>query len=262
MPCSDKPQSAMITAEESLIDSLRLRLADWVQGELVWYAGSFTIHLLGLSALLLLGNMVVSPHLDDDVPVIVSVLPEKRIDEPPVFLPIERVAPDEDLPAELVIDPTILKPTQGAREEDYIDERPGYKPNGSESKVADSRNTQGSRGRFRCRRVWPRRCTEGAAWWHRGSGEQGAERHSRRHGARFRFYENWHRTYEDCRSSRDRCFDLVGPATKVRMEAGASRTTNTNAAAAVCVQSRAQSSPIRRSNLAWAVAVSGGWPNA
>ena len=34
-------------------DSLAERIADWARTELVWYAGSFTIHLLGLSLLLL-----------------------------------------------------------------------------------------------------------------------------------------------------------------------------------------------------------------
>ena len=32
------------------------RFGDWVRNELIWYAASFTFHLLGLSALLLLGN--------------------------------------------------------------------------------------------------------------------------------------------------------------------------------------------------------------
>ena len=33
------------------------RFMDWVRTDLVWYAGSFTAHLLAMSLLLLLGNM-------------------------------------------------------------------------------------------------------------------------------------------------------------------------------------------------------------
>ena len=38
------------------------RFGDWVRNELIWYAASFTFHLLGLSALLLLGNFTAADH--------------------------------------------------------------------------------------------------------------------------------------------------------------------------------------------------------
>ena len=37
-------------------ETLAERFMDWVRTELVWYAGSFSFHLLGLSVLLLLPN--------------------------------------------------------------------------------------------------------------------------------------------------------------------------------------------------------------
>ncbi len=39
-------------------DSLGARFMDWVRTELVWYAGSFTFHLFGLSLLLLIPSAI------------------------------------------------------------------------------------------------------------------------------------------------------------------------------------------------------------
>ena len=38
-------------------DTLAERFMEWVRTDLIWYAGSFTFHLLLLSSLLLLGNV-------------------------------------------------------------------------------------------------------------------------------------------------------------------------------------------------------------
>ena len=52
-------ETVMVKKEEELYrdETLSERFMDWVRTELVWYAGSFTLHLLLISALLLLGNI-------------------------------------------------------------------------------------------------------------------------------------------------------------------------------------------------------------
>ena len=50
--------------DQPLDETLASRLMDWVRGELVWYAGSFTVHLLGLSLLLLMGSFATREMID------------------------------------------------------------------------------------------------------------------------------------------------------------------------------------------------------
>ena len=103
---------------------------DWVRTELVWYAGSFSFHLLGLSLLLLLPNFGGSPNQDDG-PVLVSQAEEDvgKIERDT----FDRVPPD-DLNAiqspDLVIE-TTLRPLApgGAADKDY-DQSPDYVPEG------------------------------------------------------------------------------------------------------------------------------------
>ena len=56
-------------------ETLSEHFMDWVRTELVWYAGSFTIHLLALSLLLLLGP-IMSRASQDDIVTLESKAPE------------------------------------------------------------------------------------------------------------------------------------------------------------------------------------------
>ena len=68
-------------------DSLAERFMEWVRTELIWYAGSFTFHLLLLSSLLLLGN-VAARGIQGDAPGFDSTQKEdkgeKTADPPPL----------------------------------------------------------------------------------------------------------------------------------------------------------------------------------
>ena len=73
------------------------RVWDWVRTELIWYAASFTFHLLGLSALLLLGN-VAARTIGPPPDAFVSVAPEpepEAADIQPLHIP---PVVDDDLP--------------------------------------------------------------------------------------------------------------------------------------------------------------------
>ncbi len=81
-------------------ETLRDRFEDWVRNELVWYAGSFSFHLLALSVLLLLPN-VGGNHDQDDSITFVSKADEEvenkepdRIDPPGIWQP-ERTQPEQ-----------------------------------------------------------------------------------------------------------------------------------------------------------------------
>jgi hypothetical protein len=57
--------NAVAEEEQYEDDSLGARFMDWVRTELIWYAGSFTVHLLGLSLLLLMGNFTTGVIIGD-----------------------------------------------------------------------------------------------------------------------------------------------------------------------------------------------------
>ena len=82
------------------------RFLDWVRTELVWYAGSFSFHLLGLSVLLLLPNFGGSDN-PDDATVLVSKAEEVQNKESEQFEPIDSCVFESIQPPELkIIDPT------------------------------------------------------------------------------------------------------------------------------------------------------------
>ena len=90
-------------AEETLSE----RFMDWVRTELVWYAGSFTIHLLALSLLLLVGfstreNM-------GDAPVFESKAPEPENKELGKFDKFDIGEPPQDQPLQIDVDPHAAK---------------------------------------------------------------------------------------------------------------------------------------------------------
>ncbi len=93
--------------EETLME----RFIDWVRTELVWYAGSFSLHLLALSALLLLPNLGGGQN-QDDTTVLVSQAQEEPQKEPTERIdPFEIGPPDETQPQVLDITPPPKPPT-------------------------------------------------------------------------------------------------------------------------------------------------------
>ena len=111
-------------AEEELCqgDSLAERFMEWVRTEAIWYAGSFTFHLLLLSSLLLLGN-VAARAIQGDGP---GFEPAENLEKPEKELAMpERIeigdTPEE--PTELTPETlTLEKPAIQAQTEEYNDD--------------------------------------------------------------------------------------------------------------------------------------------
>ena len=98
---------------------------DWVRTELVWYAGSFSLHLIGLSALLLLPS-VGGGLGQDETPQLVSKADEeetaKKEKESWEFERRDIGDLDPDPPKEeLVVDPTLPPMVQEAQKEEIYD---------------------------------------------------------------------------------------------------------------------------------------------
>jgi hypothetical protein len=99
---ANKPVSDC-SEELSADGTLREQLMDWVRTELAWYAGSFSIHLLALSALLLLPS-VVGPRNQDDTPQFASMPKEDPQLKPPDTAPLDTGVIDEVPPPDLKIE--------------------------------------------------------------------------------------------------------------------------------------------------------------
>lgn len=125
-------------------ETLRERFMTWVRTELVWYAGSFSFHLLGLSVLLLLPNFG-GGHDQGDTPMLVSSSNEngdvakkenwefKRTDLgdlDPIQLP------------EFKVDPTLKAFVPQAQKAEINDNSPDFKPRG----LGDPKGTPGVPG--------------------------------------------------------------------------------------------------------------------
>ncbi len=102
-------------------ETLSERFMDWVRTELVWYAGSFSFHLLALSILLLLPNFGGEGN-QGDAPVIESKADEVEKKEPEKFDKVDIGEIEETPPAELDVDPTLEKPAQAAQDAEYNDD--------------------------------------------------------------------------------------------------------------------------------------------
>jgi hypothetical protein len=134
--------SVPVDEEEPLQDdSMQARFLEWVRTELVWYAGSFTIHLLGLSMLLLIPNSVLE-RAGGDVPSFDEVQAEKQDStEQKQFEKFDIGDVEEEQPKELDVDPTLEKPGHEAQTEEYNDDnavfehKGGGTPTGSKDMV-------------------------------------------------------------------------------------------------------------------------------
>ena len=134
-----------VEGEEQFVEeTLSERFMDWVRTELVWYAGSFTIHLLGLSLLLLVGF---STHQDlGDIPVFESKAPDADKKEPEKFEKYDLGEIEETPPPQLDVDPTLEKPKTEAHDEEYYDESKNFEHRGGGSKTGAADNPGGGAG--------------------------------------------------------------------------------------------------------------------
>ena len=103
-------------------ETLSERFMDWVRTELVWYAGSFSFHLLALSILLLLPNFSQEDNQGDAPVIQAKTEDEVEKKEPEKFDKVDIGEIEETPPAELNVDPTLEKPAQEAQEEEHYDD--------------------------------------------------------------------------------------------------------------------------------------------
>jgi hypothetical protein len=105
---------------------------DWVRNELVWYAGSFSFHLLALSVLLLLPNFG-GGQGQDDAPALVSNADEEvKTREFDYLKPLDPGQPEPTRPEKLNVDPFLQPRAQEAiyYNADKVFELKGGRPNG------------------------------------------------------------------------------------------------------------------------------------
>ncbi|MGA2616412.1 MAG: prenyltransferase/squalene oxidase repeat-containing protein [Thermoguttaceae bacterium] len=111
-------------------DSLGVRLANWVRTELLWYAGSFTFHVIGLSLLLLIPGAIVDSA--EDTRRFDAVQAEKpEGDEPQKLEPFDVDKPEETLPPVLNVDPKLEQPGREAQEEGQQGDKEVRQPEGN-----------------------------------------------------------------------------------------------------------------------------------
>jgi hypothetical protein len=82
-------------------EPLAARLVEWVRTELVWYAGSFTIHLLALSVLLLMGNFAPTARVDNAPSFDAPEAERTPSDKIPDLGPLVIGEPEESQPTEI-----------------------------------------------------------------------------------------------------------------------------------------------------------------
>ena len=112
-------------------ETLWQRFLDWVRTELVWYAGSFSFHLLALSVLLLLPNVGQQDNLDDN-PVLVSKADEEvaKKEEEWKFNKPDIGEIDDAQPEKLIVDPTLQPPPQEDQKAESNDNSPVFERKG------------------------------------------------------------------------------------------------------------------------------------
>jgi hypothetical protein len=115
-------------------DTLGERFMDWVRTELVWYAGSFTFHLLLISSLMLFGTRAseVVVHDEPQFEADTQKPPEqKQPDVDPVVDKQYDIGETPEDPTELTTETlTAPPPGQVEQQEDYIDDSAGYEARG------------------------------------------------------------------------------------------------------------------------------------
>ena len=139
------------------------RFMDWVRADLVWYAGSFTAHLLAMSLLLLMGNMAAKVIIVGEAPSFDPAKVEKPEEDPPIPErfpigdPIEEPRPitTEILPFE--------RPEVKPQEEEYNDDEKEFQQRGGGTANPSKNPTLGGPDGFKVlaygngANYWPRR---------------------------------------------------------------------------------------------------------
>jgi hypothetical protein len=99
---------ALVTKQTLLEnESLWIHLFDWLRTELVWYAGSFSIHLFALSLLLLLPNLGTEQNQGDATTFTSQANEETAKGQPDSFQNVELGQLEEDLSKDLIVDRNI-----------------------------------------------------------------------------------------------------------------------------------------------------------
>jgi hypothetical protein len=96
-------------------ESLWRRWNDWVRTELVWYAASFTLHLVGLSGLLLLGNFATGQIIDAAPRLDAFSEPQEKNERTPDLTNLQHIEippPSDDFPEQLNVEPPQGMPGQ------------------------------------------------------------------------------------------------------------------------------------------------------
>ena len=128
-------------------ETLSERFMDWVRTELVWYAGSFSFHLLLLSMIMLIPP---SKHTDNpgDAPQFQSKVNDEAQKDDPEKDTLEKVdigEIEDKPPEELNVDPTLEKPGHEAVEAEYNDDSKVFEKKGGGT-VTGSKDAVGGGG--------------------------------------------------------------------------------------------------------------------
>ena len=116
-------------------ETLWKRFLDWGRTELVWYAGSFSFHLLGLSLLLLLPNFD-GGYDQGDMTILESPATEEK--SPPERLENLDLGEIEEKPsAELIVDPTLPPLVANTENAEYGGGNPVFEPKTNRGRAGD-----------------------------------------------------------------------------------------------------------------------------
>ncbi len=121
---------AVADEEQIATETLWDRFKDWVRNELVWYAGSFSFHLLALSVLLLLPNVGGNHDQDDSVTFVSKIDEEVEAKEPDRFDPLEIGQIEHTQPRDLIIDPFLRRFSPDAGPPAHYDDEVVFTPGG------------------------------------------------------------------------------------------------------------------------------------
>lgn len=113
--------TALPLEEEEQIqeETLGERFMDWVRTEFVWYAGSFSFHLILLSALLLIPNLR-ETDTPGDAPILESKVDEADKKDPEKYDKVDIGEIEQTPPPELDVDPTLEKPCRPPRRQNIM----------------------------------------------------------------------------------------------------------------------------------------------
>jgi hypothetical protein len=137
---------ALVPEDEFEDETFSERFMDWVRTELVWYAGSFTVHLLALSMLLLVGN-VAAKVVVGDAPSFEEAKVDKTDADPPPLEKFEIGDPPEEPTVLDTESLTLEKPATIEQTEEYNDDSANFEHKGG-GMASTSKDNLGGLGGF------------------------------------------------------------------------------------------------------------------